>query len=78
VGTLSPEAVAELATLRHDLLQRQGRDVCDGCTACLLGDNYQAPLGGSPSAAAFLDEESLVRQITQAVVENLEGGRARQ
>jgi L-fuculose-phosphate aldolase len=76
VGTLSSEAVAKLATLRHELLQRQGRDMCDGCTVCLLADNYQAPRGGSPSLARTFDEESLVRQITQAVFKNLEGGRA--
>jgi L-fuculose-phosphate aldolase len=40
VRTLSPEAVEKLAAKRRELLQREGRDVCEGCTVCVLGDGY--------------------------------------
>jgi L-fuculose-phosphate aldolase len=66
VQTLSPEAVEKLAEKRRELLQRQGRDVCEGCSICLLGDNYTLP--GSAS-----DEAVLIQQIAQAVMRNLMG-----
>ncbi len=66
VQTLSPEAVEKLAEKRRELLQRQGRDLCEGCSICLLGDNYALP--GSAS-----DEAVLVQQIAQAVMRNLMG-----
>ena len=59
VSSLSPEAVAKLEEKRREWLQRQGRDVCQGCTICILGDE------GLP------DEEALVRQVSQAVINNL-------
>jgi L-fuculose-phosphate aldolase len=40
VRTLSPGEVSKLADMRRELLQRQGRDICEGCSVCLLGDNY--------------------------------------
>jgi L-fuculose-phosphate aldolase len=66
VQTLSPEAVEKLAEKRRELLQRQGRDLCEGCSVCLLGDDYALP----GSAA---DEAVLVQQIAQAVMRNLLG-----
>jgi L-fuculose-phosphate aldolase len=66
VQTLSPEAVAKLAEKRRELLQREGRDLCEGCSICLLGDEY------TPSAG-ILDEATLVQQITRTVLTNLEG-----
>jgi L-fuculose-phosphate aldolase len=66
VGTLPVEAVQKLTAMRQELLQRQGRDLCQECTVCLLGDNYQLP-------ARTRDETTLVRYITQAVLNNLEG-----
>jgi L-fuculose-phosphate aldolase len=66
VRTLSPEAVEKLAEKRRELLQRQGRDLCEGCSVCLLGDDYALP--GSAS-----DEAVLVQQIAQAVMRNLLG-----
>lgn len=66
VNTLSPQAVEKLTEKRRELLQRQGRDLCEGCTVCVLGDEYPLPV----SAA---DETVLVRNITQAVMRNLEG-----
>jgi L-fuculose-phosphate aldolase len=65
VQALSPEAVEKLATKRRELLQREGRDLCEGCSICLLGDDYVPASGG-------LDSETAVRQITQAVMNNLE------
>lgn len=38
VGTLSPGAVAQLAEMRRSRLQREGRDVCEGCTICTMED----------------------------------------
>ena len=66
VRTLSPEAVEKLAEKRRELLQRQGRDLCEGCSVCLLGDDYALPEGAS-------DEAVLVQQIAQAVMQNLLG-----
>jgi hypothetical protein len=71
VQTLSSEAVAALAEKRRDLLQREGRDLCEGCSICLLGDNYQLP-------ANNLGQDALVQQISQAVMKNLEGERLTQ
>jgi L-fuculose-phosphate aldolase len=68
VSTLSPQAVDRLTEMRRELLQRQGRDLCEGCTVCLLGDGYQLPTGLSES-----EGEALVRQITQTVVDGLKG-----
>jgi L-fuculose-phosphate aldolase len=61
VRTLSPEAVAKLEEKRREWLQRQGRDICQGCTICLLGDEGRS------------GEEELVQQISQAVIKNLTG-----
>jgi L-fuculose-phosphate aldolase len=66
VNTLSPQAVEKLTEKRRELLQRQGRDLCEGCTVCVLGDDYPLP-------ASAADETVLVRNITQAVMRNLEG-----
>jgi L-fuculose-phosphate aldolase len=66
VNTLSPQAVEKLAEKRRELLQRQGRDLCEGCTVCVMGDEYPLP-------ASAADETVLVRNITQAVMRNLEG-----
>jgi L-fuculose-phosphate aldolase len=38
VGTLPPGAVAQLAEMRRRRLHGQGRDVCEGCTVCTMGD----------------------------------------
>jgi L-fuculose-phosphate aldolase len=66
VHTLSPEAVEKLAQKRRELLQRQGRDLCEGCSVCLLGDDYPLPGGAT-------DEAVLVQQVAQAVMRNLMG-----
>jgi L-fuculose-phosphate aldolase len=68
VSTLSPQAVDKLTEMRRELLQRQGRDLCEGCTVCLLGDGYQLPADLSE-----FEGEALVRQITQTVVDSLKG-----
>jgi L-fuculose-phosphate aldolase len=65
VQTLSPQAVEKLAEKRRELLQREGRDICEGCSVCLLGDDHTLVAGG-------LDEGKTVRQITQAVISNME------
>jgi L-fuculose-phosphate aldolase len=40
VRTLSPQAVEKLTMMRRERLQRLGRDVCEGCTVCVMGDGY--------------------------------------
>jgi L-fuculose-phosphate aldolase len=66
VNTLSPQAVEKLTEKRRELLQRQGRDLCEGCTVCVMGDDYPLP-------ASAADETALVQNIAQAVMRNLEG-----
>jgi L-fuculose-phosphate aldolase len=66
VHTLSPQAVEKLTEKRRELLQRQGRDLCEGCTICVLGDDFRLP-------TSTVDETVLVRNIAQAVMKNLEG-----
>jgi hypothetical protein len=66
VHTLSPQAVEKLTEKRRELLQRQGRDLCEGCTVCVMGDDYPLP-------ASAADETVLVRNIAQAVMRSLEG-----
>jgi L-fuculose-phosphate aldolase len=66
VNTLSPQAVDKLVQKRRELLQRQGRDICDGCSVCVLGDEYAVP-------TSVDDETVLVQQIARAVMRNLEG-----
>jgi L-fuculose-phosphate aldolase len=68
VRTLSPTAVEKLAQKRRVLLQTQGRDVCQDCTLCVLGDDHQVV-----TTAGVPDEESFVRDVTAAVVKNLRG-----
>jgi L-fuculose-phosphate aldolase len=68
VSSLSPEAVSKLTEMRREWLQRQGRDLCEGCAVCILGDGYQLPI-----APAESEGEALVRQVARAVVENLVG-----
>jgi L-fuculose-phosphate aldolase len=76
VSTLSPQAVEKLTEMRREFLQRQGRDLCEGCTVCLLGDSAQVPTGVMLAQTGPIAEEALVRQITQAVTKNL-GGESR-
>lgn len=71
VHTLSPEAVEKLAQKRRDLLQSQGRDLCADCSLCVLGNDDQQPT--APASPSPLDEEGLVRMISEAVLKNILG-----
>jgi L-fuculose-phosphate aldolase len=73
VSTLSPQAVEKLTEMRRALLQQQGRDLCEGCSVCLLGDSAPRPTGPMQTQLDPVAEEALVRQITQAVTKNLVG-----
>jgi L-fuculose-phosphate aldolase len=73
VKTLSPEAVEKLTDMRRELLQRQGRDLCQDCTVCLLGDSAQLPISLTPARGSVPDDEALVRLVTESVMKNLEG-----
>lgn len=66
VNTLSPQAVEKLVEKRRELLQRQGRDLCEGCSVCLLGDGYLLPAERS-------DKTASAWQIVQTVMQNIEG-----
>ena len=65
VKALSPQAVEKLAQKRRELLQRQGRDLCEGCSVCLLGDEV-------PGMTDTADEATW-QQFSQAVMRNLQG-----
>jgi L-fuculose-phosphate aldolase len=73
VTTLSPEAVTKLAEMRHDLLQREGRDFCEGCSVCLMGDGFDSQVAGGVSANAekMPDEAAMVRRISEKVLATL-------
>jgi L-fuculose-phosphate aldolase len=73
VSTLSTQAVDKLTQIRRELLQRQGRDLCADCSVCILGDNYQPTTDVISAQAGAPDEAALVRQITDAVIENIKG-----
>lgn len=51
VHTLSPEAVQRLEAKRAEMLQREGRNLCEGCSACILG-------GAPNQALSVLDTRS--------------------
>jgi L-fuculose-phosphate aldolase len=72
VTTLTAEAVEKLTEKRRDLLQRQGRDLCEGCSVCLLGDNYQLPSDALPTQSQRAGQEVLVRQIAQSVAKAIQ------
>ena len=72
VTTLSPEAVEKLAEMRRGLLQVEGRDVCEDCSVCLLGNGYQPPAGVTAVQRGALDEEALIRQIAESVVQTIQ------
>lgn len=73
VSTLSPAEVEKLTEMRRELLQRQGRDLCEECSVCLMGDNYQLPTAMTLPHTSPSEDGSLVQLITQAVIKNLEG-----
>jgi L-fuculose-phosphate aldolase len=76
VRTLSPQAVDQLVQKRQQLLREQGRDVCADCDVCVLDEGCALPAQGAGGGPP--EEEALVRQISRAVLNNLEGGAARQ
>jgi L-fuculose-phosphate aldolase len=71
VHTLSPEAVEKLAEKRRELLQRQGRDLCEGCSVCVLGDDFLLP-GETPENPGHLSRDALVLQVAQSATRNLD------
>ncbi len=73
VRTLSPQAVQKLAEMRRAYLQRQGRDLCEGCSICVFGDDYELPVPQTSASSHPSSDEALVRQIAQAIVKNLKG-----
>ena len=76
VRTLSPQAVAQLVQKREQLLREQGRDVCADCDVCVLDGATALPDPGAGGGVP--GEEMLIRQISRAVLENLEGETGRQ
>jgi L-fuculose-phosphate aldolase len=73
VQTLTPEAVAKLTEMRREWLQRQGRDLCEGCSVCLLGDEYhpKLPTAEEPGRAMASEEDEFVRRVALDVVQSL-------
>ena len=70
VNTLSPQAVDKLVEKRQELLQREGRDLCEGCSVCILGDEYQPE--AVVAGAGLSPQDPLVRRITQSVMNKLQ------
>jgi L-fuculose-phosphate aldolase len=70
VNTLSSQQVDKLMEKRRDLLQREGRDICEGCTVCLMGDGVA--LSGDVAA-----DSALAQTIAQSVLRNLTGDATR-
>jgi L-fuculose-phosphate aldolase len=68
VGMLTPQAVEKLAEKRRELLQREGRDICEGCTVCVLGDGHETPTDVLSLQPGPVAEAALVRQIAEQVV----------
>lgn len=74
VHTLSPEDVSKLAEKRRELLQRQGRDVCEGCSVCILGDHYSLPNEQTASLGPF-GPGAPVRELARPPRDNPSGSR---
>jgi L-fuculose-phosphate aldolase len=70
VNTLAPQQVDKLVEKRRDLLQREGRDICEGCTVCVLGDGVALPGGVAADSA-------LAQSIAKSVLRNLTGDATR-
>ena len=72
VGMLSPQAVEKLAAKRRDFLQREGRDICEGCSVCVLGDEQEIPTDILSLQSGPAVEAALVRQIAESVVRTIQ------
>ena len=70
--SLSAQAVETLTEMRRELLQRQGRDICEGCSICVLGDEYQPPSEVMLAGTRLLDEEALVQRVARSVLSALQ------
>jgi len=70
--TLPAQAVETLTEMRRELLQRQGRDICEGCSICVLGDEYQPPSEITLAGTRLLDEEALVQRVARSVLSALQ------
>jgi L-fuculose-phosphate aldolase len=75
VQTLTPEAVVKLTEMRREWLQRQGRDLCQGCSVCLLGDEYLPfSVPDDRSAQAMTrDQDGVASRVAQDVIRRLGG-----
>ncbi len=72
VRTLSSPDVEKLAEKRRELLQRDGRDLCEGCAVCVLGDDQEIPSDVLSMQSRPVNETALARQIAQSVVRTIQ------
>jgi L-fuculose-phosphate aldolase len=68
VRTLSSPEVEKLAEKRRELLEREGRDLCEGCAVCVLGDAQEIPSDVLALQPRLANEALGTRQIAQSAV----------
>jgi L-fuculose-phosphate aldolase len=72
VRTLSSADVQKLAEKRRELLQGEGRDLCEGCAVCVLGDAQEIPSDVLALQPRVGSETVLARQVAQSVVQSFQ------
>jgi L-fuculose-phosphate aldolase len=72
VETLSPGDVEKLVAMRREALEREGRDLCEGCTVCTLGKPHEDTVHVSLESSSPTDEQAFVRQIAGAVLRSIQ------
>jgi len=72
VRTLSSPDVEKLAEKRRELLQRDGRELCEGCTVCVVGDGHEIPSDILSLQPQLANEAVLARQAAQSVVRTIQ------
>jgi L-fuculose-phosphate aldolase len=72
VDTLSAGDVEKLVEMRREVLEREGRAVCEGCTVCTLGSPHDEVVRVSSGSDDPTDEQAFVRQIASAVMRSIQ------
>jgi L-fuculose-phosphate aldolase len=72
VETLSPDDVEKLVAMRREALQREGRDLCEGCAVCTLGGPNEETVRLVSESGGPTDDEAFVQQIAGAVMRSMQ------
>lgn len=72
VETLSTGDVEKLVAMRREALEQEGRDLCEGCTVCILGSPHEEAVRVASGSGSPTDEQALVRQIAGAVMRSIQ------